>query len=100
MTDTPQPVNGEQWERPSWHHRAACRHLSPDDYYRREGETEAQWETRSEWGRAHCRICPVRQECWTQAVTDHEPGGVWAGVEFPDEYRKAMRQRRRFDGHV
>jgi hypothetical protein len=90
MSD-PQPTLGP---RPEWHERAACRHLTPDDFYRRERETEAEWATRSEWGRAHCQICPVRQECWTRAVVNREPDGIWSGVEFPGEYRTAMRLRR------
>lgn len=78
-------------ESPAWHQRASCRHMDPSDFYRRENEREASWEVRRDFARAHCQQCPVRQECLNAAIGQHEPDGVWGGLEFPTEWRKAMR---------
>lgn len=77
--------------RPPWHQHAACRSLHPDTFYRVTGETEAGWQLRSATAKQHCCGCPVRQECLNAAIVSREPEGIWGGVEFPREWRKAMR---------
>lgn len=45
-----------------------------------------------EEAKAICSRCDQRQECWNYAVSIRAEAGIWAGLEFPDEARRARRQ--------
>ena len=45
--------------------------------------------------KAICSTCSERQDCLTGAIERREPAGIWGGLEFPTEYRRAMRVSQR-----
>jgi WhiB family redox-sensing transcriptional regulator len=38
-----------------------------------------------------CRTCPVRSECYTDALVRHENDGIWGGVSFNRKSRRDAR---------
>ena len=67
-----------------WKQRGACLNLDSDLFF-----SEEQWEI----GRLVCGVCPVRRECLTWAVENHQAAllGIWGGAT-PDE-RETLRAR-------
>lgn len=77
----------------SWRLKAACHVTSPDD--------DIWWSTRTYdkiMAATICERCPVRDECYLQAVADDEHGGIRGGVDFSTAARKRIAYCKR--GHL
>jgi WhiB family redox-sensing transcriptional regulator len=76
-----------------WRHRARCRYVDPELFYRvgTTGPAEAQVQS----AKAICTLCTVREDCLQWALDTAQDAGVWGGLS--EEERRAMRrgQRRR-----
>lgn len=72
-----------------WRQQAACRGVDPNVFYRQADEDDRRWQQRAAVAKIICRGCPVRQECFNDAVVNREDDGIWAGIEFPTEWQRS-----------
>ena len=70
------------FDRPDWHHQAACRGCDPDLFYPERGATVTA-------AKAICAACPVRGECLDYALEVGEHHGIWGGTS--ERQRKRIR---------
>jgi WhiB family transcriptional regulator, redox-sensing transcriptional regulator len=73
----------------TWHHRAACRGMSPKVFYGPDAPKDDSW---ADDAKAVCAICPVKEPCLTEALIRGERYGVWGGL-VPGERRRLLRDR-------
>ena len=73
----------------TWRDQAACRRLEPS-------VVRGLGEDVDGWVGACCGACPVRDDCYGEAVKNRE-WGVWGGVGFRDG-RPVRRAKRRVRG--
>ena len=63
---------------------AACRDADPGLFFPAEDETATARYRRKAQAVAVCAGCPVRAECYAAAIANHEPWGIWGGVDLED----------------
>ena len=70
-----------QWEkqRPKFYNEAACAGSPNSWFYPGQGQSSLAVK-----GRAKCSTCPVRKECFTYAMDQHDEAGIWGG-SMPDQ---------------
>ena len=83
MHDLPDPHDGVNGRRPSWHAQAACRGAGVDMFITDPG-------TPTEPAKAVCAGCTVREPCLAYALTDPQLVGVWGGTT--DKERRLLRR--------
>jgi WhiB family redox-sensing transcriptional regulator len=79
---TPVKVDLQKQEglrRRSWRDEAACRGVSVDVFYGYEGEPAVDRIAREKVAKACCAVCPVKQECFDEAIAGNE-AGFWGGM--------------------
>ena len=81
--DLPDPVDGLNEWRPTWHAQAACRGTGVDSFIPEPG-------TSTEPAKAICAVCSVRAPCLRYALADPQMVGVWGGTTAKE--RRRMRQ--------
>jgi WhiB family redox-sensing transcriptional regulator len=59
----------------SWRDDARCAQIGTDLFYPEKAEA-----TIAQTARRICGMCPVRDACLDEAMTTHEPHGVWGGL--------------------
>ena len=68
--------------RPSWQSHAACRGMSPSQFFpRTSDEITAAKEV--------CGRCPVREQCLEMVIDDRRASGVWGGTTETERSRMA-----------
>jgi WhiB family redox-sensing transcriptional regulator len=72
-----------------WFSQGKCRDFDTDLFYPEPGEVY-----KSKKAISVCQGCPVRAECLTWAMTEHETFGVWGGLT----YRSRTKLSRLIDG--
>jgi len=79
-----------------WGQQAECKGspLFTLDMYGMDKEHRLDVEQKA---KALCSICPVRDECYTHAMSYPELGGIWGGLT--QQEREALRKRARDDRH-
>lgn len=88
---------------PEWHARAACVGTEDADvvFFGAEDEENVPGRPPGQFqrkARTICRTCPAQRECLTQALTQPEHFGVWAGTT--GRQRARMRERLKAGGQV
>jgi WhiB family redox-sensing transcriptional regulator len=76
----PRPIASE-WE---WQQDAACRDLPTEMFFHPDGERGPRRKNRENAAKAVCATCPVIQACRKQALSLHEPYGIWGGLSEDD----------------
>lgn len=83
---------------PDWHERAACNHGLSRDYWP-DNHNPDTWFPNTPQGRpgkfgrpareeataaaiAVCNTCPVKRQCYDDAVKNGETHGIWGGVDM------------------
>jgi WhiB family redox-sensing transcriptional regulator len=74
------------WE---WQLDAACAGLDTSLFYQADNERGASVRKREMKAKAICAQCPVRRECLKDALANHEPFGVWGGLNADERFRLA-----------
>ncbi|MDA8281286.1 MAG: WhiB family transcriptional regulator [Actinomycetota bacterium] len=72
----------------TWWRRAACRGTDGELFFPE--PSDGDYQQRLAAAKAICRVCPVRGECRTWAVTHSNELGVWGGLT--DRERRALRR--------
>lgn len=74
---------------PTWSRRAACRGLERSLFYSHDGaEPREQRVVRELSAKRVCMSCPVREDCLRDALSHHEPFGIWGGLN--ENERRAL----------
>lgn len=72
-----------------WYNYGKCRDFETDLFFPEPGEV-----AKSKKAISVCKGCPVRAECLTWAMNEHESFGVWGGFS----YRSRTKMMRSFRG--
>lgn len=56
-----------------WRERALCAQTDPEAFFPDKGQPSKE-------ARRICRRCPVRDDCLTDALANHERFGIWGGL--------------------
>ena len=65
------------WE---WQLSSACKTLPTEMFFHPDGERGSRRHKRDNAAKSVCASCPVIQQCRDQALSVHEPYGVWGGL--------------------
>ena len=63
-----------------WAVDALCAQVGTEVFYPGQGESAAP-------AKRVCAACPVRVECLTYALDNHEQHGIWGGLSIRERYR-------------
>ena len=83
VTRLPGPI-AEVWD---WQRLGLCRGRDSTQFFHPDGERGASRGRREAAAKAVCRACPVRAQCAAQALSSHEPYGVWGGFTEAERLR-------------
>lgn len=67
----------------AWLDRAVCRDSDPDEFFPtppRDGAPSASYEMAVNSAKAHCRRCPVVNDCLLFALSTGQAHGIWGGM--------------------
>jgi WhiB family redox-sensing transcriptional regulator len=83
VTRLPGPI-ADVWD---WQRLGLCRGRDSAQFFHPDGERGASRGRREAAAKAVCRACPVRAQCAAQALSSHEPYGVWGGFTEAERLR-------------
>lgn len=79
----------------SWRDNAACKSHPEIDWFPQSGTPDAEARANLARARAVCAGCPVKDECYGEAILEPWTAGIWAGTTNSQRRRAPQQPRRR-----
>ena len=78
----------------SWQERAACIGTNAQLFFGPDGEPWEHREVREAKAKAICALCPVREQCLSEALRNSIKHGIWGGLNNEERTRERRRRIR------